>query len=314
MATIHHLIGKHGLAVVRGMANTKTELLAINAAASVMADEDSKLGITHAGFALTNLPHKRIEENTWRRKGFNTTLVIVSGADEAGALIGVPYGSLARLILLYLQTQAIRTGSPEVELGSSMKAWLERMGIGRGGRTYKLVQEQARRISSCTLTFFADSGNFQVMQRGSFVKGSLSMTALQKGNQPSLWKDTVVLDDRFWQSLQEHPVPVRDEAIRAISNRSMAIDIYIWLAYRLHSLDNEMHITWAALHDQFGAGFPAAWRMKATFIDAMNLALAVYPEARVDMTEKGVTLHPSPSAIPKSERGRFKVRETSCSF
>jgi hypothetical protein len=38
------------------------------------------------------------------------------------------------------------------------------------------------------------------------------------------------------ESLREHPVPVREEAISAIGTRSLPIDIYIWLAYRLHVL------------------------------------------------------------------------------
>jgi hypothetical protein len=44
----------------------------------------------------------------------------------------VPYESIARLILLYLQTEAIRTGCAEVELGHSMNAWLSRMSIPVG--------------------------------------------------------------------------------------------------------------------------------------------------------------------------------------
>jgi hypothetical protein len=34
-----------------------------------------------------------------------------------------------------------------------MHAWLARMGISGGGKNYKLVSEQARRISACHLTF-----------------------------------------------------------------------------------------------------------------------------------------------------------------
>jgi hypothetical protein len=40
----------------------------------------------------------------------------------------------------------------------------------------------------------------------------------------------------FWLPLQQHPVPVREEAISAIVTRSLTIDVYIWLAYRLHAL------------------------------------------------------------------------------
>jgi hypothetical protein len=80
--------------------------------------------------------------------------------------------------------------------------------------------------------------------------------------QPSLWQDKVQLDNGFWKSLQSHPVPVREEAIRAIGPRSMAIDVYIWLAYRLHSLTKTTPITWPAVHAQFGASFKAIRQMK----------------------------------------------------
>jgi hypothetical protein len=47
-----------------------------SAAASIMGEEESRMGITHAGFAMTSLPHKRIEETVWRRSGPNTTLLV----------------------------------------------------------------------------------------------------------------------------------------------------------------------------------------------------------------------------------------------
>ena len=45
--------------------------------------------------------------------------------------------------LLYLQTQAVRTGSREVELGRSMRDWMERMGLSVGGETARSLREQA---------------------------------------------------------------------------------------------------------------------------------------------------------------------------
>ena len=126
MGDVHRLILQHGVEWARSMAATKAERQAVDAAAFVMADEENRLGITHAGFAMTSLPHKRIEEGFWRREGHRTTLLVESGRDRTGSLVGVPYGSIARLILLYLQTEAIRTASPEVELGRSMKSWMGR--------------------------------------------------------------------------------------------------------------------------------------------------------------------------------------------
>jgi hypothetical protein len=299
MAKVHSLIEEHGIEAARAMASTKAERQAIEAAAAILAEEDTKLGITHAGFAMTSLPHKRILDPVWRRTTPHTTLLVASGHDEAGELIGVPYGSIARLILLYLQTEAIRTGSAEIELGRSMNAWLSRMSIPIGGRTYQLVAEQARRISACRLTFYLDRPGARQFENGAFVAGGISMAGMADPNQPSLWQEKVRLDEGFLRSLREHPVPVREEAIRVIGTRSMAIDIYIWLAYRLHALNKPTPLSWLSVHSQFGSGFKHLRQMKPTFCDALSLALAVYPEARVDVESDGILLYPSKPAVPK---------------
>jgi hypothetical protein len=307
MGEVHQLIIRHGVDAVRSMAATKAERNAVEAAASILGEEDSRMGITHAGFAMTSLPHKRIGETVWRRQGPNTTLLVASGHDEEGAPIGVPYGSIARLILLYLQTEAIRTGNAEVELGRSMNAWLTKMNLAIGGKTYGLVAEQARRISHCRLTFFVDNPGVKVSQNGAFVAGRISMSSTGSDQQLALWQDKVRLDDGFLQSLRKHPVPVREEAISAIGTRSLPIDIYIWLAYRLHALAKPTPISWLSLHSQFGAGFKLVRQFKPTMVDALRLALAVYPEADVSAGDDGLTLFPSPPAIPKAEARRLGI-------
>jgi Plasmid encoded RepA protein len=308
MGDVHRLILQHGLEGARGLANSKTERLAVDAAASVLSEEESRLGITHAGFAMTSLPHKRIQEGLWKRDGYRTTLLVESGRTRTGNLVGVPYGSIARLILLYLQTEAIRTNTPEVELGRSMKSWMGRMSLTTGGKTYQLVTEQARRISACRLTFFTDRENgAESRHNGAFVQDAITFASVIDDDQPSLWQDRVRLDPSFWRSLKEHPVPVREEAIQAIGARSLAIDVYIWLAYRLHSLSKSTPVSWPAIHTQFGAGFRLVRQIKPTFLEALSLALAVYPEARVDTDKQGLVLHQSPPAVPKAEARRLGI-------
>jgi hypothetical protein len=301
MGAVHQLIIREGLEAARGRAETRAERQAI----VILAEEESRLGITHAGFAMTSLPHKRIEGPLWRRQGHRTTLLVESGRTGKGDWIGVPYGSMARLILLYLQTEAVRSNDPEVELGRSMHAWLSRMEISTGGKNYRLVSEQARRISACRLTFLTEVPGAEMRQNGAFVQNAITLTADADERQRALWQDRVRLDDGFWRSLKEHPVPVREEAVRAIGARSLALDVYIWLAYRLHVLTKTTPVTWTALHAQFGAGFKAVRQLKPTFREALTLALAVYPEARVDEEATGVVLYPSPPAVPRAEAKRL---------
>jgi hypothetical protein len=55
------------------------------------------------------------------------------------------------------------------------------------------------------------------------------------------------------------------------------------------------------LHGQLGAGSKAVRQLKPSFREALAIALAVYPEAWVDLDLAGAVLHPSPPAVPRSE-------------
>jgi hypothetical protein len=55
--------------------------------------------------------------------------------------------------------------------------------------------------------------------------------------QGSLWEDRVVLDETFYRALRDHPVLLLEAAIRQLRDRSMSLDIYVWLAWRLHRLE-----------------------------------------------------------------------------
>jgi hypothetical protein len=72
------------------------------------------------------------------------------------------------------------------------RRWLGQMGLSIGGETYRRVNEQARRISACTLIFFSDRMGSELMRRGGFVDGAITMTDALS-DQPGLWQDRVYL-------------------------------------------------------------------------------------------------------------------------
>jgi hypothetical protein len=296
MAGVHQLILKEGIEEARRRAETKHERLLVEAAYQVLTEDAEKIGFTYSGFALTSLPHKPQSELVWRREGYNLTLLLESGRDRMGKAVGLPYGSYARFILLFLQSQAVKTGSREIELGRSMRVWLGTMELSIGGTTYRMVGEQARRISHCRLQFFGQQDGIEVMRHGGFVDGAISMTDVE---QPTLWQDQVLLNEEFYRALRDHPVPVSESALRAIGPRSMVIDVYVWLAYRLHALKKDVEVSWPALHGQFGAGFQLPRKFRSHFLECLELALAAYPDARVSVGDKGITLHPSRPAITR---------------
>ena len=57
------------------------------------------------------------------------------------------------------------------------------------------------------------------------------------------------------------------------------------------------------MHTQFGAGFKHLRQFKPTFTEALALSTAVYPEAKIDVGQDGLTLHPSAPPIPERKIG-----------
>jgi Plasmid encoded RepA protein len=298
---IHRLVLVHGRERARELVDPKARPL-VDIAAEVMADETQRIGISYTGFCLTALPHKRLADDVpWEKKGHNVTLLVEPGRLRTGGrtrLFGVPYGARARMILLYLQTQAIRTGSREVALGKSMREWMERMGLSVGGETAKALREQAARISACSLKFFWTDGKGEGFERGAIVRSGLRFHA-EDAMQGSLWEDRVILDEAFYAALRDHPVPLLEAAIRQLRDRSMSLDIYVWLAWRLHTLPKPTPISWIAIHAQFGTGFRAIRQFKPRFTEALAAAIAAYPDARVAVEDSALILNPARPPIAR---------------
>lgn len=299
MADIHQQITLHGIDHVRQTAVSKHERLTVETAYQVLADDTERMGFTYSGFALTSLPHKDPKSPTWRRDAPNLTLMMESGREVSGEHIGLPYGSYARFMLLFLQTEAIRTQSREIELGRSMRVWLGSMGLSIGGATYKAVAEQARRISTCKLTFVGFLGGKEIRRNGGFVRDAITISGRCDDQQPSLWQDRVVLDESFYQALRAHPVPVSEAGLRAIGPRSMVLDIYIWLAWRLHALKEPTPVGWSSLQAQFGQDYDRPRRFREHFRTCLEIALAAYPDARTCENRDGLTLLPSRPPVTK---------------
>lgn len=302
------LVLMHGREQARRMVEPDRRAL-VDIAAEVLADDAGRIGITYTGFCLTGLPHRRLPENEpWQRRGHRVTLLVEPGhlqrgPKEAPRLYGVPYGARARMILLYLQTQAVRTGSREVELGRSMRDWLGRMGLAWGGETGKALREQATRIAACSLKFFWEDDGDRGWKAGRFVSAGLAFQiagAASDPRQAPLFEERVTLDESFWRALCDHPVPLREAALRELADRSLSLDVYIWLAYRLHTLDRLTPVRWAALSDQFGGTYARRRDFVRDFKKALAPAVTAYPEARVEVEDGGLVLHPShPPVAPR---------------
>lgn len=302
MAEVHTLLLTEGKeAALRSEHNRAV----VEAAAGYLGSEDTDIGYLFSGWAQAALPHRRLPNDAaWQVTTDRVTLIVQPGLrpapDGSPISVGVPYGSRARLILLFLQTESVRTNSREVELGRSLHAWLRRLEIPIGGKQMASVRDQAERISRCRLSFQIKQGtrtglvNQHILDTSMFIEDDNA--------QGGLFVEKASLSQSFFDELKKHPVPVEEAAVRQIANNSLALDVYCWLAYRLHSLDHPITISWKALHNQFGRSVVRLDHFKDHFRTVLALATSVYPDAKVEEnpTGYGLILKPSkPPVVPR---------------
>jgi hypothetical protein len=136
MGRVHKLIEEHG----KGQALLFDYERSVVEASNFLSTEEGEIGFLYSGWAQSALPHKRLADDAvWSVQTDYVSLVVQPGYRHANAgspvAVGVPYGSRARLICLYLQSEALKTNSREVVLGKSLHAWLRRLDISVGGKS-----------------------------------------------------------------------------------------------------------------------------------------------------------------------------------
>ncbi len=270
----------------------------VDMSANVLGDEDFGMGFCYSGFAIVHLPHRKTDNSEiWERANGRALITLEPGlvpVDGKNVKFGVPYGAHARMIMIYLQTQAVKMRTREIRLGKSLNAWMRNMGISLGGNSAKRVRDQAMRISACRLTFsWIDAGGGQGFERANIVRAFATPGSKQT------WEEFAVLSSDFYDALIERPIPCREVALKQLSGSSAAIDCYVWLAYRLHSLQRPTLIPWPALAGQFGSAYNRMRNFRPNFEKALARAVACYPEARVDVEQNGLRLFPSPAPVDK---------------
>lgn len=225
--------------------------------------------------------------------------------------VGIPYGTIPRLLLFWITTEAVKTKSRRLELGNSLSAFMRELGLqptgGRWGSIPRL-REQMKRL-------FRAKISFDLNQEATNEKGQawIDMQVAPKGelwwnhhqpDQPSLWKSWIELGDSFFEAICSAPVPVDLRALRALKNSPMALDLYAWMNYRTFTLggNKEQFIPWRSLIQQLGADYadPEDFRKKAKA--AIKKVTAVSPGIHVEFIDGGLNLYPGKSAIASKRR------------
>ena len=282
----------------------------INARVKIAQSElEQKLLYLPVQLIQATLPHRDPgDQGIWVRRNGSYTLSLQQGMED-GKLLGLPYGTIPRLLLFWMTTEALKTKSRKLVLGKSLAAFMSEVGLnsrnGTGPRSDSTrLREQMRRLFRCHISF----DHLEYTEKYKKTDGISMEVAparrlfwdLKQPSQDTLFESWILLGEFFYEAILEAPVPADVNAIRALKNSPLALDLYSWATYRSFTQrgkSEDLFIPWATFGKQLGVEFQELYELKRKTRKALEKVQQVYPGLRMTTTSEGLILSKSRTSV-----------------
>ncbi len=255
---------------------------------------------SHSVLCQVGLPRRKTPGQDFLRKSGDAWVSVQSGwLDEGSGPVRqpLPYGPIPRLALAWVSTYALRHKTREIPIGNSAAGFLRLMGMGDDGRRYSALRTQMHALAACRLQLGYKGRTYNGQPIEQF-DAWVSMTGLQR----TLWPGVLVLSDGYSGTLMDGAVPLDNRALHELKGSALALDVYAWLAQRLHRIEGRsVTLRWKSLREQFAqeyVGKNAVKDFRTKFVHALGDVLMVYPKANVRRIKGGLCLASSPPPVP----------------
>jgi hypothetical protein len=254
------------------------------------------------------LPHKNPGNiPLWKRTNGNIILAIQAGMNvKTGKSYGYPYGTIPRLLLFWMTTEAIKTKSHRLELGHSLTSFMMDIGLNpnNGGSGAKRsdarrLRDQMEKLFNARITFdttVEDDSRTGDRRRDMLVsEDKMLWWDTKRPDQSTLWGSWIELGDKFHAAITAAAVPVDVRAIKALKRSALALDLYAWLiyeAYRANKNEKPRFETWEQLNSHFGGEYTHVNNFRSKANAALRKIKAVYPGLKLGKKQGGIEILP----------------------
>lgn len=142
----------------------------VRSSVEILADDPDAILYQHTVFCQTGLPYRNPGAGVriWNMKQGAARLEVEAGRAFNPQVddfvdVGLPFGPKPRLILAYLNAEALRRGSPVIEVEDSLTAFVRRIGLCRDGRSIRTVKDQLSRLSAAEIRLAITYGEVRRM-------------------------------------------------------------------------------------------------------------------------------------------------------
>jgi hypothetical protein len=228
----------------------------IDTLARIGEDKDPDMGFMTRMLTLCSLPRTDPRDRLqYKRTNGPYKLIMIAGGDNK-----LPFGNLPRLLLAWVCTEAVQTQNPKLNLGSSLAAFMQRLGISsdsggsRGDRTR--LKDQIDRLFNAHIDLIYEDGDVKASTGGRLASNTVLWWDYHNPDQQTRWKSWIQLSDELFQEIIAHPIPIDIKILTAMRRSSLGFDLYLWLSYKTFSLFSQSkkpdRLSWERLYRQFG--------------------------------------------------------------
>jgi hypothetical protein len=172
---------------------------ALETAADAAAGLPGDIAYQHTVWCQTSLPYRNppAAVRVWEKRQGNVSLRVEAGAAQAPDRpewieLPLPFGPKARLILCYLNAEAIRQQTPVIGVRDSLTAFVKRLGLAGNGRNITAVKCQLTALSAAVIRFGFLREHCSVTVKQDIVQG-FDLWFPRDGRQRILWPSAVRL-------------------------------------------------------------------------------------------------------------------------
>ena len=267
-------------------------------------EADPDMGFMARLMALCSLPRTNPGDRLQYKRvnGPYTLIMFTSGKTK------LPFGNLPRLLLAWVCTEAVRTQSRELVLGSSLSGFMRKLGVlssdsgGKWGIRTRL-RNQMRRLFNAHIQLVYEDDRGEATVNSPVASRTELWWDPRHPDAQVLWESKIYLGEEFFYEIISHPVPLDMNTLKALKRSSLGLDLYMWLTYRTFSLPSPLRLSWRQLYRQFGVD-PAKANDKRTVQNFRRKVLrelgkikTAWPDLNYSTAKGVLVLLPSKPAI-----------------
>ena len=306
--------------------STKTKLKLINNGEEIRGDALGKTAFLARFLVQCTLPHRDPGDvPIWTRKNGAYMLAIRPGWDhEKNQQKGYPFGTIPRLILIWMVTEAKRTQNKTLHLGGRMAEFTRELGLdaSRGGKRSQtaLIKDQLSRLIASSISYHkyyqTTEWDGEKLRRADLEHTKnlpiVSEAAIGWWEGTPTLDSTIELSADFFAEIMASAVPFDLRAVTMLRKSPLALDLYLLCNYLGATLSTREkashHMTWKMLGEQLGCDYGDAHDMKRKIKAAMVKVKLAHHHLKVGFPKRGgIIIYESKPAIarrkPKTDVG-----------